>query len=169
MNIQDLLNIIRPNVSGRSQASRSRFQTSDVTQECAVQLIKEFRKREAEGVEPQVTKTWLTKIGRGTAAKLRRHTNARCRDVTRESKQDVQLHSSTDVNPDELAVSNEMQSMLVLALTRLSVEENEVIDLRFNHNQTISAIARHMDLPRHQIQKIHDTALDKIRQDLESE
>ena len=54
------------------------------------------------------------------------------------------------------------------AVTRLTSEENEVIDLRFNHNQTISAIARHMDLPRHQIQKIHDEALDKIRQDLES-
>ena len=168
MNIQDLLNIIRPKVSGRSQASRSRFQTSDVTQECAVQLIKEFRKREAEGVEPQVTKTWLTKIGRGTASKLRRQTNAQCRSVARESYQAVHRHTTTDNKPDDLAISKEIQSMLVFALTRLSSEENEVIDLRFNHNQTISAIARHMDLPRHQIQKIHDEALDKIRQDLES-
>lgn len=167
VDIQKLLNIIRPKVSGRSQASKARFQTSDVTQECALQLIKEFRKKEAEGVEPEITKSWLAKIGSGTASKLRRTNNAACRSVERETREDVQLNSVSHSTPDELAAFREMQSFLVLALTRLTPEENEIIDLRYNNSQTISAIARTLDLPRHQVQSMHDKALDKIREDLQ--
>ena len=166
VDIQKLLKIIRPKVSGRSQASRARFQTSDVTQECALQLIKEFRKKEAAGQEPQITKSWLSKIGAGTSAKLRRTNNAACRSVERETRVDVQLNAISSSSPDEIAAFREIQSFLVLALTRLSPEENEIIDLRYNKNQTISAIGRTMGLPRHQVQSMHNKALDKIRQDI---
>lgn len=164
IDIQKLIDVIRPGVSGRNKANRARFHTSDVTQECAVQLIKEFEKEDRK--DPRITKSWLKKIGYGTSAKMHRKNAAECRSAKRESGDDVAFYSEPQATPAELAEYREIQANLVIALTKLDREEHELIDAVYNNNQSLNQFAKSNGLTYHCARKVHAGALQKIKDEM---
>lgn len=165
---QEMLETIRTSVHGQSHRKfQSRFGTSDVTQECAIQLINEFRSRAEKKEEPTITRKWLKLIGRGTAWKLRRKNDALRRSVSAETLKDLdRVPNAASQSPDAVAILNEHSASLIYAIGQLSPLERTVIDGHYTKQMSLNEIARSLGINRKKIQRVHSAALAKLKTEL---
>ena len=165
VDFQQLLEKIRPAIKGRVYgACRSRFQTSDISPECAVQLIREVKKnkRIQDDGDPQISVAWLQTIGRGMLAKLLRFNEAQCRRAS--SQVELQSHSVTqESHPDDSAELSEASSALVLAASKLKPLQRQIIDLHYRQGWTLKKIGLKTGFHEKHIQRQHKLALERLR------
>lgn len=169
--LQELLDRMKPAIRGRSTGGyRARFSTSDVTQECAIQLISEFSSADADASprDRQITLAWLKTIARGTAAKMRRKNSAACRSIEREENVNLGFKSKEALRPDEEIEIREMTSKLVSVLATIGTFQRRVIDGHYRNGKSLRAIALEMDICPKKIQRVHNAALAEIKRKLRS-
>ena len=158
--------LLRSTIHGRiGRQHQARFGTSDVVQECAVQLIHEFEKLAPEDAAPPIKKSWLSKIGFGNTARLKKRDRAQCRSVERESSGacDFPSHQAT---PDEIAASEEIANRLVVALSTLNSLESEIINRHYRLQQSLNSIATDLGLSSKKIQRSHRAIIQKLKKEL---
>ena len=158
--IQELLDRIRPFLHGRNTKFSARFGTSDILQESAIQLLSEAEKRQADQPIPQ---TWLTKIGRGTASKLRQKHSAARRSVAVEHGPPTESSASSLPSPDAFVSGQELSSKLVRCLARLKHDQREIIHRYVSRQESFNSIAKQLDLPPHQIRRIYKKSLLELK------
>ena len=163
--LQNFLDLIRKEISGSSATRyQSRFQTSDIVQESAVQLISEFANCDSES-PGQITNAWLKVVGRGNAAKLRRKNDAECRAVSKE----VTLESdpkTSFASPEDSAEFAEVSASLVIAVARLDFLERKVIQAVYGENRSLASVAEELGCCKKKIQRVHTAVLDKLARSL---
>jgi len=159
--IQHMLNRMRPSVSGKSGALSSRFRTSDVLQEAAVQLLQEAEKRPNGG---DVSLAWLRCIGHGTVTKLRTKHLAAKRSKSSESPlTDFDTHSNSQDSPAEKASFRELSGNLVVCLAALNRDQREIIERYLADQESFSSIARKMDRPPHWVRRTYLKAISELK------
>lgn len=159
-----LLDVIRQNVRGKiSPRHRARFGTSDVSQECAIQLIKEFQNRSDDQPPPQITNAWLAKIAFGHAARLRKREVADKRAVNRETAQANGTLVSKSDTPANLAENKEITSLLLHELSELPPVESEIIRRHYQERESLSSIASSVGLERKKVQRLHRQIIVRLR------
>ena len=163
--IQNNLSFIRSRVQRKNRKYQTRFGTSDVVQECAVQLLTEFRSRQNKHEEPQpIRKSWLAAVATRVAANLRRACDAQCRSIeVEESATDFVSHQR-DVTDQVLA--NEMSARLLHALGELSAIERQVLSLKYQRQFTFEAISKELDISSKRVQRIRNAAIAKLQKSL---
>lgn len=158
---EKLLGRIRPAVRGQNRRYSARFQTSDVLQESAVQIIGEVEKSDSEDFDPP--QAWLNKVGRGHAAKLRDHHGAQKRSTRRESPVDANPGIAGGAAPDEIVERRELASRVVLCLAQLDADQRTIIDLHFTKQHSFAEIARQMERPPDWVRRQYKKAIASLR------
>ena len=160
--LEEMLSDVRKYVRGRSRPYRARFGTSDVVQECAVQLIQERQPMETQqSTDSQVPKSWLFKIGRGVASKMRRFNDAKCRAINSEAIMDVEQIGSDESGSTLKA--NATVAALVLATSGLDSHLRKIIDMHYRQRLSLREIACRLKLHPKAIQRQHKLALNQLK------
>jgi RNA polymerase sigma factor (sigma-70 family) len=124
------------NLLGASLAARA--DTSDVAQESVLQTWQDLKK--FRGASTRQFAAWSRRIGRGHAAKIRRHHLAERRSVELDV---ADQPSPVDVGNDPSMLAERQETLLLLAesLERLPELERAVVLMRIFENQTFGEIA----------------------------
>lgn len=166
--LSELTNRIRVFAHGKNgQNYQSRFATSDIVQEAAIQLLRMSRKDE-QSME-NINSSLLKRLAVGHSKTLREHHSALKRSVNSENKTCSQELTSDQRSPIEWAIKNEMNVQLVTALGKLEQEEKMVIDRYCIKGRSFNAIAREIGVPPHAVRKTYRNALRKLRSELTAE
>ena len=158
--IQQLLNRIRPTVHGKNPHLSSRFRTSDVLQESAVQLLREAKTREEDRPIPQA---WLNRIGQGTVSKLRDKHLAGKRSKANETALQGDDMVAPNQSPHEAAVTQELISQLVLCLAKLSDQQREIIDSYLANQESFNSIAKRLEKPPHWVRRTYRQSIVELK------
>ncbi|MEM7315257.1 MAG: sigma-70 family RNA polymerase sigma factor [Planctomycetota bacterium] len=145
-------------IRGRYRRLSSRFRTSDVLQEGAIQMIKSGDMEK----KPHENMSWLRKIALGHGRNLFRFHTADKRTVNKEDDHEVERlleHGS----PDELVAQQELASRLMLCLTKLTPEQRQVIDLKVYSGVSFAEIAREMERSDSWVRRRYAEAIARLR------
>ncbi len=166
--IVELVEAVRPKLRRQNVGFQSRFGTSDISQELAVQLIEYNRvdKHNRTSDEPATSSlAWLSKVGKNVASKLRRYNSAAKRSVDVESEFDNQLHSSGQT-PIDIAAFRELSTELIIAISSLDSVSRLIIDGHYNKGMSLNAIAEDLELSPRSVQRKHLQAIAELRRSI---
>ena len=135
------------------------FQTSDVLQEAAIQLLGETRNKSGN---MRVTQEWLNQIGRGHASRLRtRHSAIKRSAYNTEGY--VENHAVSDETPDRLAERRDLIGQLILCLGTLEKEERSVIHDHDFEGKSFREIAEDTGREEHSIRRQYHVSLKRLK------
>ena len=160
--INDLLNTIRPIIRSQNRGFEFRFRTSDIMQECAVQLIKEKSKRQNTSNDLPSNRGWLKTIAVSVVCKMRRFHLAKKRDVRRESQPSENCIEESHT-PSEIAVFREMSAQLFLAIANLEKSQRRIVHDHYHRGLSLAKIAEQLELDPQYVRRQHKSALEKLR------
>ena len=157
------------------RVARHVFGTSDVTQECAVQLLNELKKHQAPDVsndqsasELRTNGAWLAKIAFGNAARLQKRERAKKRSVLKEETLIENDLSADNPSPVRIAEARELTVQLLKALEDLEGIEREIIRRHYQEQQSLNLIASELGLCRKRVQRTHGKIISYLRTRLDS-
>lgn len=138
---------------------KARFDTSDVSQEAAIQLLR-IAKGDQEALE-NVNSSWLKRVAMGHFRKLRDHHSAQKRSVAIEQPA-ADPQSVEQITPEGQAINNEMKLRVAFALRNLDPRERLILDRYHAKNKTFVAIADEIGCSPYQVRKSYRIALKKL-------
>ncbi|MEZ6066942.1 MAG: RNA polymerase sigma factor [Planctomycetaceae bacterium] len=112
-----------------------------------VQATFEKALRGAGGVPPEARKAWLYKVARNEALLARRRQGAEGRAHERKVEERRIATASEDDSPLAMVVQGEQVRLVREALSRLPVEQRDVVERRIYHQQTFAEIAAELAVP----------------------
>ena len=152
---------MRPAVQGRQRGLMQRyFQTSDILQEAAVQILGEIDKRGEEGLE--VNQSWLNKVGRGHANRLIKFHSAQKRSAILD-RHEVDEVATQGPKPDDIAESKEMCMRLVLCLGSLTEVQRSIVDQYQVQGKSFREIGVFFSKPEHWARRQFHASLKKLK------
>ena len=147
--------------NGTSNFSR-RFDTSDVKQECLIQVWQHIEKHGSENVE--LSNAWLKSISSGHSANQRKAHLAQKRSIYSEAGSTSRL--SMDSDPADAASQGEEVRRLLVYLKLLNSEQRNILKLVFVDGLSFNEIARRLNCESHQVRRQYHGAIKELRHQL---
>ena len=161
---RDRLRRTTQNLLGPAIAARA--DTSDVAQESVLQAWQDLKK--FRGTSARQFAAWSNRIGRGQAAKIRRHHLAECRSAeldTHNQSPPLDLQNG----PSQQAELQETLVLLAKSMERLPEQERAVVLLRIFESRTFREIALHIGKCESSARAIFATATKRLYQMLQQQ
>lgn len=155
-----VLEKLRSTIKGqRFSTSRTRFCTSDIVQESAIQVWQQA----ADEKIPleQINTAWIKTIAFGHFCKLHRFHLAAKRS-TRSEVGSSQNATTVNLTPDEKVSKKENAMLLLSAIENLGVLEAQIVIGKFYESKSLSEIAREIGMSRYQVEKRYLDALKQL-------
>lgn len=161
---------LKPFLRNQNLGFQSRFRTSDISQEVAVQLIKRGGKlpHDEFGSGNAANQAWLLGVAKNVACKMRRSNLAAKRSVKSESTTTVAERTHSDT-PAANAMHREISVKLVLAISKLDEDARKIIDYHYCRGFSLAETARTLGMCPNRIHRAHKKALEQLRKLLPTE
>ena len=158
----DLRQIIHASGIPRMQ---SRFGTSDVIQECGIQIWKKIC--EQSDSPRDFNFTFIRKIAIGHLCRLHRHNLAAKRSIKQEASQEEQSQIHAEIFVDASSCKHQQAMAMLDGLQHLTATQKEIIIRRFFEEETFESITSAMNLTMHFVRKQYFISLQTLQRFVE--
>lgn len=143
----------------RLTTSRSRFCTSDIVQESAIQVWQQATNDKVP--LEQINTAWIKTVAFGHFCKLHRFHLAAKRSTKSEAGT---THSATtkSLSPSEQVVIKEDAMTLLSAIEKLNAFDAQIVVGKFYEDKSLSEIARDLGVTRYQVEKRYVAVLKEL-------
>lgn len=144
----------------RAVTSNSRFDTSDVIQESAIQVWQHASKSNVSA--SQINTAWLNTVVFGHFCKLHRFHLAAKRSTKNEVRETDRVEAVRQGSPENEASRKENAIRLLKAMESLGEMEAQVVMAKFYQDKSLSEIAVELEVPRHRLETIYRRAVKEL-------
>ena len=141
---------------------RSRFGTSDVIQECGIQIWKKIS-QSGQSLN-EINSSFIRQVAMGHLCRLHRHNLASKRSIKHEASQTEQY----GVPCADSKYKHEHAMAMVEGLQSLTATQQEIITRRFFEEETFETISHELKLTVHQVRKQCAVSLQALQRYVES-
>lgn len=145
---------------------RSRFRTSDVVQECGIQIWKKIQSQGKPANE--INSSYIRKVAIGHLCELHRFNLAAKRSVKREVANTAVDQVGTCYTPDNSNSKHEQAFAMLDSLRVLPPNQKDIVIRRFFEEQSFEAIAASLDLTIYRVRKLYESSLVTLRESVEA-
>lgn len=166
--LEKLLESVRHYIRGVARDNHigsmgARFDTSDIIQEAMIQVWKEL---DSDSLgDKEISKAWLVSVAKGHAYKLARFHSAQKRSHVRDEAFVDQVPTENR-KPDDAIADLELQLSILVALDELPDDEKDIVVLYFFEQQSLSSIAKKLNLSLDKVRTRHSRALKALHKKL---
>ena len=147
----------------RSRKCSTRFGTSDVVQESAIQL---WQKAAKDNLRPsEIDTAWIKTVAFGHFCKLHRFHLAAKRSPKAESGEAFAATSREDC-PSKQAVKKENAIRMLASMERLDGLSQQIVHAKIYEDKSISQISKELSISQYRARAIYHEALSQVRQDV---